>query len=126
MRSLSLLALSLIMLAFSSGCYRTTIVSGRPPRDEPATSYDHRLTSIIAGDVIRIDKPYDIGRACPGGWGMIEIDTTFVDGVLDVLGSMAAGLPIYQAKTVTLHCAGGPVKAPSKPRTASRGSAKGS
>ena len=125
MRSLSLLVLFLAALTLG-GCYRTTIISGRPPKDEPATSYDRRMTSIIVGDIIRIDKPYDFGQACPEGWGTIEIETTFVDGLLNLLASALAGLPVYQAKSVTIHCAAEPVHAeaapspPSKRKPASR------
>jgi hypothetical protein len=92
--------------AFSSGCYRFTVVSGRPASPEPQRSYNEHLHSAIVGDVVTIDPPYRINQICPSGWARIDRTVSGFAGLLDILaGGVSAGiLPLYQADVVTVYC----------------------
>jgi hypothetical protein len=94
-----LLALSALMLA--SGCYTTTVRSGKPPGD-PTAEYDGKWHSGVVWGIAELSGPYDLSEICPNGWAEITTETSFVNGLVDGITS-----GIYNPQSVTVRCAAG-------------------
>jgi hypothetical protein len=84
--------------ALITGCFTTTIVSGRPSR--PATvAYDSRWHHGVLWGIGEVSGPYDLSEICPHGWAEIETETSFVNGVVS-----AATSSLYSPQTVSVRC----------------------
>jgi hypothetical protein len=95
------LGLGLVLLA--CGCHNFTVVNGgKVAAPHPASGYDERLHSAIIGDFVMIDQPVKLDALCPHGWASIDRQVTFFDGVLNMVGG-----GVYQADSLTVHCAHG-------------------
>lgn len=91
-------AAALASLALS-GCYTTTVRSGK----QPATAtieYDERWHHGFVWGIAEVSGPYDLSQACPGGWAEIKTETSFVNGLVEAVTS-----GIYSPQTVTIRCA---------------------
>jgi len=95
---LALLAATLGLLTLVSGCYTTTIQSGRPA-GAPPIAYDERWHHGVLWGIAEISGPYDLSKACPLGWAEIKTETSFLNGLLDLFTSS-----IYAPQSVTVRC----------------------
>jgi hypothetical protein len=84
-----------------SGCYSTTIRSGKPAGDTPM-EVDDRWHSGFLGGSQEASGPYDLEKICPNGWSEIHTKTSFANGVVDVMTGT-----IYNPQTVKVTCAAG-------------------
>ncbi|HMJ12713.1 MAG TPA: hypothetical protein VK524_14930 [Polyangiaceae bacterium] len=82
-----------------SGCYSTTIRSGKAAGETPMES-DDRWHSGFVGGTQEASGPYDLEKICPNGWSEIETKTSFANGFVDIV---TAG--IYNPQTVKVTCA---------------------
>jgi hypothetical protein len=89
----------------SFGCYTTTVRSGKPPATA-TIEYDERWHHGFVWGIAEVSGPYDLNRACPQGWAEIETETSFVNGLVELVTG-----GIYSPQTVTVRCAR-PVPAP--------------
>lgn len=93
---------ALVGLSTLSGCYTTTIVSGKPP--SPATVANNaRWHHGVMWGIGEVSGPYDLSQICPQGWAEIETETSFVNGFLASVTSS-----VYSPQTVTIRCSGAP------------------
>lgn len=93
--------LALGALAFASGCYTTTVRSGKPPADATA-EYDGKWHSGVVYGIAELSGPYDLSEVCPNGWAEITTETSFVNGLVTGITSS-----IYTPQSVTVRCAAG-------------------
>jgi len=91
-----------------TGCYTTTVYSGKPGM--PANiEYDQKWHHGVAWGIAEPGAPYNLEQVCPNGWSEIQTETSFVNGVVD-----AATRGIYSPQTISVRCA---VVAPARPAT---------
>lgn len=95
-RTLVLLA----VLGSLSGCYTTTLRSGKPA-NAARIDLDHRWHHGVIWGIAELSGPYNLKALCPNGWGEIQTETSFVNGLLNYLTS-----GIYAPQTVTVRCSG--------------------
>jgi hypothetical protein len=94
-------ALALAALVLASGCYTTTVRSGKPPGDATA-EYDGKWHSGVVWGIAELSGPYNLSEVCPNGWAEITTETSFLNGLVDGVTSS-----IYSPQTVTVRCAAG-------------------
>jgi hypothetical protein len=96
--SATLAALALSMI--TTGCYRTSIVNGRPeaPPDAIPALNGTKHGGYVNG--IAEDNPLHLQHLCKQGWTSIKIET----GFLASLSNFAYGL-IFHSQDVTVNCA---------------------
>jgi len=94
-----------------SGCYATTIQSGRKPALKPSIEYDEKWHHGMLWGIAELSGPYDLDAICPQGWAEISTHTSFLNGLLD-----AITYGIYSPQTVTVRCASRPASAPEPTR----------
>lgn len=99
-------ALALTALVLASGCFTTTVRSGKPPGDATA-EYDAKWHSGVVWGIAELSGPYNLSEVCPNGWAEITTETSFVNGLVD---SITSG--IYNPQSVTVRCAAGGSEAP--------------
>jgi len=87
----------------SAGCYTTTLQSGLPAAP-PTVEYDDKWHSGVVLGIAELSGPYDLQKICPNGWAQIKTETSFVNGVVELVTS-----GIYSPQTVTIHCSASPV-----------------
>lgn len=104
-------ALALAGLALASGCYTTTVRSGKPPGDATA-EYSGKWHSGVIWGIAELSGPYNLSEVCPNGWAEITTETSFVNGLVDGITS-----GIYNPQSVTVRCAVGGGEAPAAPAT---------
>ncbi len=92
--------LLVVFAALSSGCYRTTIVSGRVA-SPAALSFEDRSRGAILGDIVEIDPPTRLDINCRGGWSEIEQWISPGNWLLNAF----VGGGVYEGNTATLRCA---------------------
>lgn len=110
-RTLCALGAAAITALSLSGCYTTTIQSGRPA--SPATvGYDQRWHHGLFSGIAELSPAYDLSQVCPQGWAEIETETSFLNGLLALLSE------VYTSQTVTIRCATTPSAAPTPPTAA--------
>jgi len=115
-RRLLTLRAARVMLGFAtsvalSGCYTSVVKSGAPAAP-PAAEYDEKWHSGLIFGLVELSGPYDLSRICPQGWAEIKTETSFLNGLVQLLT-----WNIYNPQSVTVRCAGGmvPVGAPGMP-----------
>ncbi len=101
LRSAKGAVLALTALVLASGCYTTTVRSGKPPGDATA-EYDGKWHSGVVWGIAELSGPYDLSEVCPNGWAEITTETSFLNGLVDGVTSS-----IYSPQTVTVRCATG-------------------
>ena len=96
------------VLAFLSmaGCYTTTLQSGLPPAP-PTVEYDDKWHSGVVLGMAELSGPYDLQKICPNGWAQIKMETSFVNGVVELVT-----IGIYSPQTVTIRCTTSPMPNP--------------
>jgi Bor protein len=90
----------------AAGCYTTTLQSGLPAAP-PAFAYDEKWHSGVVLGIAELSGPYDLQKICPTGWAQIKTETSFVNGIVELVTS-----GIYSPQTVTIRCATSPVPTP--------------
>jgi len=94
--------MSLVLLAAlalgASGCYSTTIKNGKPVGEAPLEG-DHRWHHGFVGGTSEASGPYQLSKICPDGWAEIETETSFSNGLLDVVT-----FGLYNPQTVEVKC----------------------
>jgi hypothetical protein len=88
----------LVLFILASGCYTTTLRSGKPA-GEPAPDADgHWHSGILTGGV-DVSGAYDLKQLCPNGWAEIETETSVFNQVVEL-----ATLRLYAPQTVSVRC----------------------
>ena len=99
------MALALLLLA--SGCYTTTISSGRPVGKVSPEADDTWHSGLVTGGV-DLSGDYDLKSLCPNGWAEIHTETSVLNEVVEL-----ATYRLYAPQTVRVTCAAdGPPRAP--------------
>jgi len=83
----------------ASGCHTTTLRSGKPAAEAPLEANERWHSGFLSGTQ-EASGPYDLERICPNGWSEIRTETSFANGVVEV---MTVGL--YNPQTVDVKCA---------------------
>ncbi len=104
------LGLVLVTAFAASGCYTTTIRSGRPAGQAPMEADARWHSGFLLGNQ-EASGPYDMDRICPEGWATIDTETSFGNGVVELVT-----VGVYNPQTVTVTCA-----APAPKQTAKAG-----
>jgi len=86
-----------------TGCFTTVVKSGAPAVP-PAIEYDEKWHSGLIVGLAELSGPYDLSRICPNGWAEIKTETSFLNGLVQVLT-----WNIYNPQSVTVRCAGGAI-----------------
>lgn len=94
-------ALAFAALVLASGCFTTTVRSGKPPGDATA-EYDGKWHSGVVWGIAELSGPYNLSEVCPNGWAEITTETSFLNGLVNGVTSN-----IYNPQTVTVRCAAG-------------------
>lgn len=101
--------LPVAMLVLVSGCFTTTVRSGKPAAAQPATvldgvsaaEFDERWHHGFVNGVAEVDGNYNLRHICPNGWSEITTKESFLNGIV----SFGTGL-LYTPQSVTIRCAG--------------------
>jgi hypothetical protein len=99
MKHLLFVALGALAL---SGCYTTTLKSGRPAGESPMEA-DDRWHNGFVGGTSEASGPYRLEQLCPHGWSEIKTHTSFGNGLLEVVT-----LSLYNPQTIDVRCAAEP------------------
>jgi hypothetical protein len=80
MKSKSAQLAPLVLCALlSSGCYTTTVSSGKPAA--PARiEFDEKWHHGVVYGIAELSGPYDLEKVCPDGWSEITTETSFLNG----------------------------------------------
>jgi hypothetical protein len=97
MKRMSLVLFAVFALGLS-GCYSTTIKNGKPVGEAPLEG-DHRWHHGFVGGTSEASGPYQLSKICPEGWAEIETETSFSNGLLDVVT-----FGLYNPQTVEVKC----------------------
>jgi hypothetical protein len=89
----------------ASGCF-TSIVKSGAPAAPPPIEYDEKWHSGLIVGIVELSGPYDLSKVCPNGWAEINTETSFLNGLVQILT-----WNIYNPQTVTVRCAGGAMPA---------------
>jgi hypothetical protein len=90
----------------AAGCYTTTLQSGLAPAP-PTIEYDAKWHSGLVLGIAELSGPYELQKICPNGWALIKTETSFVNGVVELVTT-----GIYSPQSVTIQCSVAP--APTK------------
>jgi len=101
MKRTALFLLAAIALG-ASGCYSTTIKNGKPVGEAPLEG-DQRWHHGFVGGTSEASGPYKLSQICPEGWAEIQTETSFSNGLLDVVT-----LGLYNPQTVAVTCVAQP------------------
>jgi hypothetical protein len=85
----------------ATACFSTVVKSGAPPA-AAAIEYDEKWHSGLIFGLAELSGPYDLSRICPNGWAEIRTETSFVNGLVQLVT-----WNIYNPQTVTVRCAAG-------------------
>jgi hypothetical protein len=93
-------AVKAVALALAlSGCWATTIHSGKPPGVSPPDWHDRWHSGMLFGSV-ELSGPYDLNAICPHGWSEVRTRMTALNALLTVLT-----FDIYSTQTISVVCA---------------------
>ena len=85
----------------TSACFSTVVKSGAPAA-AAAIEYDEKWHSGLIVGLAELSGPYDLSRICPQGWAEIKTETSFVNGLVQIVT-----WNIYNPQSVTIRCAAG-------------------
>ena len=88
-----------VALCLLPGCHSTVVRSGLPPGEVPESAREQQTESLGLG-ILQGDMPTDLISHCPQGWSEIRTETTFTNGLLQVLT-----LGVYTPQTFSIVCA---------------------
>jgi len=81
-----------------TGCYTTTVSSGKPAA-KANIEYDEKWHHGVVVGIAELSGPHDLEKICPNGWSEIKTETSFVNGFVD-----AVTMGIYNPQTITVRC----------------------
>jgi hypothetical protein len=90
---------ALAMIVLLTGCWATTVHSGKPPGAIPHGWYDRWHSGMLFGS-IELSGPYDLNQICPRGWSEVRTRMSALNAVLTVVT-----FDIYSTQTLTVVCA---------------------
>ena len=90
----------LILAVALAGCWRVTIKDGTVSVGETPIEYDNKWHSGLIIGLAELSGPYDLSKVCPRGWAEIHTETSFVNGLVELLT-----FNIYTPQSVTIRCA---------------------
>jgi len=93
----------------TAGCFTTHVRSGLPEGHAPVEGRERWHSGFVLG-VAEASGPYDLAHLCPQGWAEITTETSFWNGVVDLVTS-----GIYNPQTITVRCAALPPPPPGAP-----------
>lgn len=82
-----------------TGCYTTTVTSGKPAA-RATVAYDEKWHSGVVYGIAELSGPHDLEKICPHGWSEIKTETSFLNGFVD-----AVTYGIYNPQNITVRCA---------------------
>jgi Bor protein len=94
--------LALASVALVSGCYSTTVRSGKPVGQKAADADGRWHSGVLTGGV-ELSGPYDLDRLCPDGWAEIRTETSPFNQAAELLT-----FHLYAPQTVHVTCAAAP------------------
>jgi hypothetical protein len=92
-------SLAVLFALATTGCWATTIHSGKPPGASPPGWSDHWHSGLLFGS-IELSGPYDLNAICPHGWSEVRTRMAALNAVLTVIT-----FDIYSTQTITVVCA---------------------
>jgi len=95
--------LPIALLVGLTGCFHFHYITEDEPLSPPAMEAWHG--NVVFG-LIEVSDPVDVPKLCPAGYGRIDSEMTFLNGLVTVVT-----LNIYNAQTVTVACRAAPVQA---------------
>jgi hypothetical protein len=90
----------LILALALAGCWRVTIRDATHQVGETPIEYDNKWHSGLIIGLAELSGPYDLSKVCPRGWAEIHTETSFVNGLVELLT-----FNIYTPQSVTIRCA---------------------
>lgn len=97
-RELFVAVLALGLLT-TTGCFTSHVRSGLPVGQAPVEGRERWHSGFVLG-VAEASGPYDLAHMCPQGWAEITTETSFWNGLVDMVTS-----GIYNPQTITVRCA---------------------
>jgi hypothetical protein len=104
-RRVATIAVAVATVTAASGCF-TSIVKSGAPAAAAAIEHDEKWHSGLIYGIVELSGPYDLSRICPNGWAEIKTETSFVNGLVQLVT-----WNIYNPQSVTVRCASGPAPA---------------
>lgn len=92
-------AVTLAFAIATTGCWATTVRSGKPAGTTPPAWLDRWHSGMLFG-AIELSGPYDLNAICPHGWSEVRTRMGALNAVLTVLT-----FDIYSTQRVTVVCA---------------------
>lgn len=91
--------LALALLLAASGCYTTSISSGKPLGKVAPDADDTWHSGLVTGG-IDLSGDYDLKSLCPNGWAEIRTETSVMNEIVEL-----ATYRLYAPQTVRVTCA---------------------
>jgi hypothetical protein len=91
--------LALAALSFASGCYTTTLSSGKPVGEVASGADDKWHSGVLTGGV-DVSGDYELNKLCPHGWSEIRTETSVPNEIVELLTWR-----VYAPQTVRVKCA---------------------
>lgn len=98
--------LALATRLFASGCYSTTLRSGKPVGKVAPDANNAWHSGFLTGGV-DASGDYELKRLCPNGWAEIRTETSVPNEMVEMLT-----FRLYAPQTVSVKCAAETAKAP--------------
>lgn len=90
---------ALLLVLGASGCYTTSISSGKPLGKVAPDADDTWHSGLLTGG-IDLSGDYDLKRLCPNGWAEIRTETSVLNEIVEL-----ATYRLYAPQTVRVTCA---------------------
>jgi hypothetical protein len=104
------LGLAMALAVLGTGCWATTIKSGRPPGQVPF-GYDEKWHSGFIFGIAEMSGPYNLSEICPAGWAEVRTETSIWNALVN-----AVTRDLYSTQTIGIVCAqAAPPPAPPTP-----------
>src|SRR5262249_37054497 len=99
------LSLALVLCSIMTGCWTTTVSSGKPVSHAKSASTTRWHSGILTGGV-ELSGPHELKRICPNGWAEVETETS----PFNVIAEFAT-FHLYAPQMVRIRCADAPAHA---------------
>lgn len=90
-----------ILAAIASGCFRTAIYDSEVEPGHTPVDYDSRWHHGFILGIVEIGG-YRLDEICPGGWSDIEVNTSALNGFVEIVTQT-----LYNPQSVTVTCVAG-------------------
>jgi Bor protein len=92
-------SLAMLLAIAMTGCWATTVHSGKAPGAIPDGWNDRWHSGLLFGSV-ELSGPYDLNAICPRGWSEVRTRMSALNAILTVIT-----FDIYSTQTITVVCA---------------------